>query len=297
MEYAARLDARKRAVTHAQAATPMAAVAGGNKARKLTHGMGPSSSPAPAAAAAAHTAVPFTLPLSSPFTSGRTALHASTTPAVSKRTRASLNKASERKPITHTGKPSAVKQHMQSKSIVKKAAPSGKAPEQRTLFTSKIPVRPLPAAASAITAAVPSTLPSPAAGPFFPSTTFTSIACIEDIQSARASVKPAVCKFDLSASLAKPLTWKPHKGKMHVEAKAGKQPSKQQAAAMEDKENAMTDVSESTSTPAAFVFDASTAVFTAGPPVPTTTGLSVQKQPKAVVRGAIKDNKPFADRE
>jgi hypothetical protein len=256
VDYQERLDAKKR-----QAASISTPLVGGAKRPKIVHGAGPSASPA---------AVPFTLPHSSPtaaFTVGvRAAVVA--TPGIAKRTRSSLKKESARKPgMASALKPSVAK--VAQKKVSKK--PVAKAPEARTLFSSKIPVRSAPVAPVA---------------PSVPQTTFTQIACLEDLPKSVAPKQPHK-KFDLSASLAKPLTWKPHKGKIAKDA-------------TKDKENAM-DTSDSAAPakqPEAFVFEFTNA-FTAAPAVVSQapTGLFVQKQPKAAARENIKNVKMGVDKE
>lgn len=64
---------------------------------------------------------------------------------------------------------------------------------------------------------------APAVKPSTSSTTFTQIAGLEDVRTAASTINRT--KFDLSASLAKPLTWKPYKGKVNAAVKNEAAPS------------------------------------------------------------------------
>ena len=195
VEYQERLEAKKRA---AAAATPLVA----NKKQKRDDGQ-PSGSPMTAVKESS-ILPPFTMPIgvAGSFTTGVTLK----TPCIAKRTRSSFKKEEVAKAAIATAPVSTKKV-----ATVKKPAVGGKkrtavAPlgspvsnsDAKPLFSSRIPsVRSTSNAA-------------PTAGP---STTFTQIACLEDLPKSHPT-KGAPKKFDLSASLAKPLTWKPHKGKV-----------------------------------------------------------------------------------
>ena len=208
-----KLNEKKRA---AQMATPLAS--GLKRAKHAHHGAAGSALPQPSPA-------PFVLaPMASPaaasapasgFTEGFKAVQ---TPGVAKRTRASLKKEKNRHvapaPAVAPAKVAARKS-VAAKKLAPAASPA--ATESRPLFASRVPVRPSASASAA------------------PSTTFTQIACLEDVRAGSAAASTAATaaaakkKFDIAASLAKPVSWKMHKGKIG-KAKA--------TAASADKENA-----------------------------------------------------------
>lgn len=222
-----KLNEKKRA---AQMATPLAS--GLKRAKHAHHTTGSSALPQPSPA-------PFVLaPMASPaaaaalpasgFTEGFKAVQ---TPGVAKRTRASLKKEKNR----HVAPAAAVapaKVAARKSVAAKKLAPAASpaATDSRPLFTSRVPVRPSASASAAVAPA--------------PSTTFTQIACLEDVRagsaasasaSTAATAAPAKKKFDIAASLAKPVSWKMHKGKIGKGSAVAEGKAK---AAASDKENA-----------------------------------------------------------
>jgi len=210
VDYYNKLAEKKRA---AQAiTTPLTT---NTKRRKTAHG--PAASPSAISTSTASTA-PFhvAVPLASAFSSVSDPMP-SFTPgtSIAKRTRGSLKRASEKQKAADVAQKTMKATHKSKLPRVAQVAASSSSSSNnnasatataRPLFQPRLPNRPTrrgvapPASTTAPDFSLPSVIECEAA--------------LDVAQSTSAAKNVKRKKFDLEASLAKPLTWKPHKGKI-----------------------------------------------------------------------------------